>query len=410
VSTLEVIYSHLNGNKGDVKDTVDDIMKKIDCNNDGSISVYEWIEQGKAIRLLDPLTSGSSKKKKKGQAVSTLPQTFTSNYKMDKLLGSGAFARVFNVVNVATGVEFAAKIVDKAKTPKEHYFMIETEIEVFKRCGHDNVVKMVDYFETPKEWIMVLEKVTGGELLDRISERDRYREEDARKAIRETLMAVEHLHDRGVVHRDIKPENLLLLNDKDDAPIKLADFGTAHVLKDESEDGKLRLRCGTPVYAAPEMIEILINVGERRGYGRKVDLWGVGIIMFSILGGYPPFWAEEDEETYQKILQGDPGYIPEYWNPVSHEAKDLLAKLFTVDPNKRPSANECLKHAWFKADMSSGGDLSKAQKRMLARRRWHRAINAIRSTVRMRLLFKGNDHELRITSSDLGKGKGKGAK
>ena len=184
------------------------------------------------------------------------------------------------------------------------------------------------------------------------------------------------------------------------------------------------------------MIEILINVGERKGYGRKVDLWGVGIIMFSILGGYPPFWAEEDEETYQKILQGDPGYIPEYWNPVSTEAKDLLRQLFTVDPKKRPSASECLKHAWyiscsakllsrfdflipeftflffvfrFQADVSSGADLSLAQKRLIARRRWGRAINAIRSTVRMRLLFKGNNSDnLRITSSDL-KGKGSGS-
>tara|TARA_R110002050_G_scaffold233987_2_gene369883 strand:- start:423 stop:734 length:312 start_codon:yes stop_codon:yes gene_type:complete len=89
-------------------------------------------------------------KSKKPAGVATLPQTFTSNYKMDRLLGSGAFARVFNVINIASGVEFAAKIVDKSKTPKEHYFMIETEIEVFKRCGHDNVVKMVDFFETNK--------------------------------------------------------------------------------------------------------------------------------------------------------------------------------------------------------------------------------------------------------------------
>jgi serine/threonine protein kinase len=106
------------------------------------------------------------------------------------------------------------------------------------------------------------------------------------------------------------------------------------------------LRCGTPVYAAPELIEILINTGERKGYGRPVDLWGVGIIMFSILGGYPPFWAEDDQVTYQKILAGDPGYIPEYWDPVSSEAKDLLRKLFTVDPRTRPSASEALKHPW----------------------------------------------------------------
>jgi len=269
--------------------------------------------------------------------------------------------------------------------------MIETEIEVFKRCGHENVVKMADFFETSKEWIMVLEKVTGGELLDRISERDRYREDDARKAIYETLLAVEHLHSRGVVHRDIKPENLLLLSKDDDAPIKIADFGTAHVLKDDNEDGKLRLRCGTPVYAAPELIEILINVGERKGYGRPVDIWGVGIIMFSILGGYPPFWAEEDEKTYEKILCGDPGYIPEYWDPVSSEAKDLLRQLFTVDPARRPTATQALQHAWFKKgiESSGAGDLSKAQRRLKARRRWARSINAVRSTVRMRVIFGG---------------------
>jgi serine/threonine protein kinase len=133
----------------------------------------------------------------------------------------------------------------------------------------------------------------------------------------------------------------------DDAPIKLADFGTAHILKDDNEDGKLRLRCGTPVYAAPELIEILINVGEKKGYGRPVDIWGVGIIMFSILGGYPPFWAEEDEMTYEKILCGDPGYIRDYWAPVSDEAKDLLRQLFTVDPMKRPTATQALQHAWF---------------------------------------------------------------
>mmetsp|Transcript_37108 Transcript_37108/g.51190 ORF Transcript_37108/g.51190 Transcript_37108/m.51190 type:complete len:543 (+) Transcript_37108:95-1723(+) len=406
ITTLETIYTFMNGGKGSVHDQVEKIMDKIDCNRDGSISVYEWIEQGKSIGLLDPLThtkDGKDKgKKSKKNKISSLPHTFTSTYKMDKILGSGAFASVYNVINISSGVEFAAKMVDKVKTPKEHYFMIETEIEVFKRCGHENVVKMADFFETPREWIMVLEKITGGELLDRISERDRYREEDARKAIQETLLAVEHLHDRGVVHRDIKPENLLLLNKDDDAPIKLADFGTAHVLKDESEDGKLRLRCGTPVYAAPELIEILINTGERKGYGRPVDIWGVGIIMFSILGGYPPFWAEEDQETYQKILAGDPGYIPDYWDPVSAEAKDLLRKLFTVDPKKRPSASECLKHPWF-GSLAGGGDLSKAQKRLKARRRWVKSINAIRSTVRIQLLFGLNRKEdkFRFSSTNL---------
>mmetsp|Transcript_16537 Transcript_16537/g.24537 ORF Transcript_16537/g.24537 Transcript_16537/m.24537 type:complete len:233 (+) Transcript_16537:593-1291(+) len=182
----------------------------------------------------------------------------------------------------------------------------------------------------------------GGELFDRIVAKSYYNEKEARDVCKILFEALQYCHSQNVAHRDLKPENLLLQSEDNDSDLKLADFGFA---KRCSSENCLTTQCGTPGYVAPEIL-------EGTPYGCKADMWSLGVIVYIILGGYPPFIESNQRELFRKIRRGQYEFHEEYWGGVSADAKDLISKLLTVDPSKRFSAEEALGCKW----MQMGGD------------------------------------------------------
>ena len=219
------------------------------------------------------------------------------NYKLGKQLGSGNFA----VVKIAEKTSanksadipqtVAVKIIDKSKV--EEMTDITREIEIMQSMDHPNVIKLFEIYDEPKKMNLIMELVTGGELFDRIVAKGSYTEKDAADVIVTLCGALSYLHDKKIVHRDLKPENILLASDAEDAPIKVADFGLARVC---GAGDMMKTACGTPGYVAPE---ILKNKGYDSG---AVDMWSVGVILYILLCGFPPFYEEELPALFDQIL------------------------------------------------------------------------------------------------------------
>mmetsp|Transcript_87845 Transcript_87845/g.250283 ORF Transcript_87845/g.250283 Transcript_87845/m.250283 type:complete len:278 (-) Transcript_87845:401-1234(-) len=176
---------------------------------------------------------------------------------------------------------------------------------------------------------MVMELCVGGEMFDRIVKKSMYTEDEARKCVAQMADALEYCHGQGIVHRDIKPENLLYARPDPDETVKIADFGLAHLLK---KDEHLKTACGTPGYVAPEVL-----TGE--GYGTEVDMWSIGVVVYILLCGYPPFYDDSTAILFNMIKKGEYDFNPQYWDAVSDSAKDFISQLLCVDPTARLSAS-----------------------------------------------------------------------
>jgi serine/threonine protein kinase len=233
---------------------------------------------------------------------------------------------------------------------------------------------------------MVLDLVMGGTVMDRILEVDHFTEAHAAAVTADVLRAVQYLHSMGVVHRDLKPENLLYVSKDPNSPdyhtIKVADFGLAKVINAASAHS-MKTTCGTPGYVAPEIIEIAEAQKKSKGkdakskdkdagYGPEVDLWSLGVILYIMQCGYPPFYSESTPELFRMIKTGKYSFPEEYWKGVSEEAKDLVSNMLVVDPKKRFTAEQCLEHAWIRT-----GGKPKLQKQSTLHKN-HRAFHLIR--------------------------------
>ena len=214
------------------------------------------------------------------------------------------------------------------------------------------------------------------------------------------IRALAYLHENGVVHRDLKPENLLL-SEKQNFVIKLADFGFAGIL--DKKHKELHDRLGTPGYAAPEIL-------LEKDYGTEVDMWSFGVVLYILLCGYTPFDDEDEDEQDQCIVGGIYEFDEEDWGHVSKEAKDLVRKCLTVDQKQRYTAKQVLQHPWMNVDLKSDKILDSAHanlKKYTARRRLKRAMTAVRASVKMRMslnssaLEKLKNLEKSIASSDV---------
>jgi len=228
---------------------------------------------------------------------------------------------------------------------------------------------MREMYDTPTKMYLIMELVTGGELFDRIVNRGSYSEKDASHVVRQIVSAIEYLHALGIVHRDLKPENLLYANESHDSDIKIADFGLSRILPD---DALLKTACGTPGYVAPEVL-------RGKGYGKEVDLWSVGVIMYILLCGFPPFYDDNVQVLFEQILSGHFDFPPTYWAGVSDSAKDLIRKLLNVDPKKRLTATQALEHPWLRGETAPDVHLAstvKSMKSFNARRKLKLAVLA----------------------------------
>lgn len=290
-------------------------------------------------------------------------------YKIGEELGQGNFAVVKKCVDRKTNKTYAVKIIDKALCEGKEE-MIETEVSLLRSVNHQNIVGLVEEFDTPTKLYLVLQYVSGGELFERIVDKGSYTEKDASRIVREMTEAVAYLHEKNIVHRDLKPENLLFATPEEDSEILVADFGLSKLVSDSSV---LSTACGTPNYVAPEIL-------RQAGYSKPVDVWSLGIITYILLCGYPPFYDDNDTKLFQLIMKGKFEFQSPYWDDVSESAKDLIKKMLIVNPANRLTAADVLKHPWTKGGTATDANLtnfSTNYKNYKAKRRFKAAARGV---------------------------------
>ncbi|KAM9330827.1 serine/threonine-protein kinase Chk2 [Gastrophryne carolinensis] len=276
---------------------------------------------------------------------SIFPIEFRDTYIMSKTIGSGACGEVKLAFEKSTCRKVAVKIISKRTfrmntacldTPMS----VDTEIEILKKLNHPCIIRIENFFESDDYFYIVLELMEGGELFDRVLS-SRLKESTAKLYFYQMLLAVQYLHENGVIHRDLKPENVLLSSSIEECCIKITDFGQSKIL---GETSLMRTLCGTPTYLAPE---VLMTAGTA-GYSSAVDYWSLGVILFVCLSGYPPFSEQNcDMPLKDQITGGHYKFIPAAWVGVSEPALDLVKKLLVVPPDKRLTVKEALAHPWL---------------------------------------------------------------
>jgi calcium/calmodulin-dependent protein kinase I len=314
----------------------------------------------------------------------TKKHPITDDYDLGDILGTGTFSEVRLCTNKKTGEKFAVKVMTKEEHNPRKKEIIDVEIEILKRVDHPHVVNLFDLYETETEYFLVLQLITGGELFDRIVELVHYSEKDASEIVKKIVLGVQHLHSKQIVHRDLKPENLLLSSKDPDANVLITDFGLSAILP---EGERLYRAVGTPGYLAPEVLETL-DTGE--GYTQEVDLWGIGVIMYILLCGFPPFYGEDDDEIYDKICEGYFEYPSPYWDDISEEAKDLIDKLLVLNPAKRFTSEQVLSHKWITDNTRTDalGSTIAELKKFNARRKLRKGIFSVIAAQKLAKSFK----------------------
>lgn len=277
-------------------------------------------------------------------------EMFADNYDWGEQVGIGTFSVVHEVVHTKTQEVFVAKRVARKDLHPSDAVALHDEIAALQQVSEcQNVVKLYEVYDEPDYTYLVLECMRGGDLIDRIIEKRHYTEFDAKEVSRKLLLAVEYCHAKKIANRNLKPENLLLKAGSD-TEVKISDFGYA---KTVTFPNCLRTQCGTEGYVAPEILE------HRPAYDIPCDMWSLGVIIYIVLGGYRPFRGE-GEEVMRQIRYGEYKFHKRYWSHVSDDAKNLITRMLTVDPEKRITAKAALNSRWMKANQSEldGNELS----------------------------------------------------
>ncbi|KEP65884.1 UNVERIFIED_CONTAM: CAM kinase, SNF1 family [Hammondia hammondi] len=258
---------------------------------------------------------------------------FTDLYRLTDFIGEGSFAKVYIGVHLFTGEKVVVKAINKKKVLESNVY---TEIEVLRKVLHPYILRLYAAYEQEDYVCLVLEYLRGGELFDYLSEKGPVTEDQARHCMRRLLLALQCLHSKGVVHRDLKTENLILEAPDNPTTLKLIDFGLASTLGSPS----MRMRCGSPGYVAPEILQDL-------PYGTKVDVFSAGIILYTLIAGFTPFRGSNVKEILKKNLRCQLNFTHHRWTNVTHSLKDLVAWMCCRNPEKRCAASAALTHPWF---------------------------------------------------------------
>ncbi|WOG89974.1 hypothetical protein DCAR_0209215 [Daucus carota subsp. sativus] len=288
-------------------------------------------------------------------------------YTLGKELGRGQFGCVYQCTENSSGQLYACKSILKRKlVSKNDKEDIKREIQILQHLsGQPNIVEFKGVFEDRQSVHLVMELCAGGELFDRIIAQGHYSERAAATICRQIVNVVHVCHFMGVMHRDLKPENFLLSSKDKDAMLKATDFGLSVFI----EEGKVyRNIVGSAYYVAPEVL--------RRSYGKEIDIWSAGVILYILLSGVPPFWAENEKGIFDAILEGVIDFESEPWPSVSNSAKDLVRKMLTQDPRRRITSAQVLDHPW----MREGGEASDKpiDSAVLSRMKQFRAMNKLK--------------------------------
>lgn len=314
---------------------------------------------------------------------------FYAKYEPKEILGRGISSTVRRCINKETGEEFAAKIIDISSDtdgsgPTSLYQATKREIEVLKRvAGHPYIIELHDVFESTTFIFLVLELCRHGELFDYLTSVVALSEKKTKSIMKQLFEAVEFIHSKNIVHRDLKPENILL---DDDLNVKVTDFGFATQL---AEGETLSELCGTPGYLAPELLKASMYECSE-GYDKKVDIWACGVIMYTLLVGFPPFWHRKQMVMLRNIMDGKYEFCSPEWDDITEAPKDLISKLLVVDPKKRLDASQALDHSFFKAVKRASVFVAEevgVQKRIFnAKKTFQFGILCVRALVRIRRL------------------------
>ncbi|CAN1226843.1 Calcium-dependent protein kinase 17 [Linum grandiflorum] len=272
-----------------------------------------------------------------------------SIYSIGKELGRGQFGVTHLCTQKANGQQYACKTIAKRKlVNKEDLEDVRREVQIMHHLtGQPNIVELKGAYEDKHSVHLVMELCAGGELFDRIIAKGHYTERAAASLLRTIVEIVHTCHSMGVIHRDLKPENFLLLNKDESSPLKATDFGLSVFYKPGEVFKDI---VGSAYYIAPEVL--------KRKYGPEADIWSIGVMLYILLSGVPPFWAGTNFELIRKsehgifnaILRGQVDFQTDPWPAISPQAKDLVRKMLNSDPKQRVSASQVLNHPWIKED------------------------------------------------------------
>jgi calcium-dependent protein kinase len=272
------------------------------------------------------------------------PGDVFSFYEILKKLGEGSYGKIYKVKNKDTEEIYAMKQMDKIKI-QQNLELFKNEIEIMSILNHPNICKLYEVYEDSKFIYLIIEYCEGGELLDRITKKQKegklYTEKEAAVIFRQLIEAIDYIHEIGVIHRDLKPENILFSTKYENSPIKIIDFGISKKVTKNDPNKKIKLssKVGTVYYMSPEII--------KGSYSELCDVWACGIILYILLCGYPPFSGVNDKEIYNNIKECKLEFPQNEWKKISKNAKELIKKIICPEKN-RISASQILHDKWFK--------------------------------------------------------------
>ncbi|KAK8629919.1 hypothetical protein V6N13_078736 [Hibiscus sabdariffa] len=287
-------------------------------------------------------------------------------YTLGQELGRGQYGIIYLCTENSTGNTYACKSILKRKlATKQDKDDVKKEVQIIQHLsGQPNIVEFRGVYEDEHSVNIVMELCAGGELFDRIIAEGHYSERAAAAICRQVLNVVHIFHFMGVMHRDLKPENFLLSSTDERAMLKATDFGLSVFIE---EGKKYRDIVGSAYYIAPEVLH--------RSYGKEIDIWSAGVILYILLSGVPPFWAETDKGIFEAILEGELDFESDPWPSISESAKDLVRKMLTMDPKKRLTAAQALEHPWLREGEASDKPIDSA---VLTRLKQFRAMNQLK--------------------------------
>ncbi|XP_076970023.1 serine/threonine-protein kinase 33 isoform X3 [Tamandua tetradactyla] len=275
-------------------------------------------------------------------------------YTFGRILGQGSFGLVIEATDKETETKWAIKKVNKDKAGSSAVKLLEREVNILKSVNHQHIIHLEQVFETPKRMYLVMELCEDGELKEILDKKGHFSENETRWIIQSLASAIAYLHSKDIVHRDLKLENILVKssfaddNNEMNLNIKVTDFGLA-VRKQGRSESMMQTTCGTPIYMAPEVI-------NAHDYSQQCDIWSIGVIMYILLCGEPPFLASSEEKLFELIRKGELHFENPVWDSISDSAKGVLKQLMKVDPAHRITAKELLDNQWI-----TGNTLSSAR-------------------------------------------------
>jgi calcium-dependent protein kinase len=294
----------------------------------------------KSLALKKSLTKRPSFYFDKSNFINMKTKSIFEDYEIRDKLGEGAYGCVFKAFHKKTKMVRAVKAIKRKHVDGISF---NNEIEILKSVDHPNIIKLFECFYDNSYFYMIEEYCSGGDLYDYIKKQRNFSEKKAASVINQLFSATNHLHSKKIVHRDLKPENIVFIETlTNDIFIKIIDFGTSIYIKNEP----LTQELGTIYYIAPEVF--------KNNYNEKADIWSIGIILYTLLCGHPPFRGSKEEEIKNKIIKGKFEFPLKEWSKVSKEAIFFVNELLAYDPTKRPTAEKAICNQWLVKYLKSG--------------------------------------------------------